>query len=624
MKKVFFTFLLSFLWLFSSGQVNSLLDFEGSQNYKDSLLILTENLNSLVKESPKEAMNWASFLNSSQERSVKDDSLSAIVFRNLGLIYRYNSVLDSALAFGRHSVELANSVGDTSLWLKNMVSLGNTYRHNRDIGTAIDIYFQSISIAEQIKDTLSMIILNFNIGNLKFGGENHTVEARDWYERALDLSLQSGEDHAMANILVGLADMEYTAGNYEKAKSQYLKILNEGGAWTHKVIRSRALGNLASTYQELGNLDTALVLLRESYTLDKEIGYPDYQAYSSMSLGMLLAELGNETEGVRYLEEAHSIYESIGLAEVDTELYRILAQANGQIGRFENAYWYLLKWKTISDSLAGLDFRLQVSELEEEYENEKNQNRIASLGFIAEQEKSQFQLTLFGLLAGLLLLIVTAIGLFIYLRKRHSDQQRKSLAIEHRLLQAKMNPNFLFASLNTLRHFHHNQEFHKADTYLVRFSKLLRGVLENSNQSLVSLEDELETLEEYLRIETLRHDRKIEINIDVADHLEDDLISIPPLLLQPFVENAILQATDPLGTFGTVEIRIESVGEEQLLCRISDNGKATLEERRNTEGMDIAINRLGGFDKVSTAYVRGEGGDVQGMVVELLIDIEYD
>ncbi len=116
----------------------------------------------------------------------------------------------------------------------------------------------------------------------------------------------------------------------------------------------------------------------------------------------------------------------------------------------------------------------------------------------------------------------------------------KQLAeVEMRALRAQMNPHFLFNSLNAIKYYVLKRSKEKAAEYLTDFARLIRLVLNNSSQSIISLDKELEALELYIRIERLRFDEKFEYNLSVDPDIDTTTVYIPPLLIQPFVENAI-------------------------------------------------------------------------------------
>ncbi|MCC7301602.1 MAG: histidine kinase [Bacteroidia bacterium] len=174
------------------------------------------------------------------------------------------------------------------------------------------------------------------------------------------------------------------------------------------------------------------------------------------------------------------------------------------------------------------------------------------------------------------------IALVFYLRlsvvKRRSELLRKqlemeknTLELEQKALRLQMNPHFIFNALNSIQSLISQKDEKTARLYLAKFSKLMRMILDNSRQSSISLLTEIQTLEHYLSIEKFCSDDKFEYSIRCDEHIPKDEIYIPPMLLQPFVENAVIHGIRYLDRPGKITITFSLDG-PILECRISDNG----------------------------------------------------
>ena len=207
--------------------------------------------------------------------------------------------------------------------------------------------------------------------------------------------------------------------------------------------------------------------------------------------------------------------------------------------------------------------------------------------------------------------------------------------MEMQALRAQMNPHFIFNSLNTIRYFVLNNENEKASDYLGKFSRLLRMVLQNSRENTISLSEELEALRLYLEIEARRFGDSFDYQIEVPDTLDTDGLIVPPLLLQPFVENAIwhglLHSTSPEKVL-TIRIMEE---EDAYLFLIEDNGigrekaremKSKSASRNKSFGMQITNKRVELFNWNFSAQIRIKVDDVvtpEGEVAGTRVEIRY-
>jgi hypothetical protein len=203
-----------------------------------------------------------------------------------------------------------------------------------------------------------------------------------------------------------------------------------------------------------------------------------------------------------------------------------------------------------------------------------------------------------------LLLITTMLWSIVYrrvqfIRKRH-EAEKKAIELERQALRLQMNPHFIFNSLNSIQSFIVNQAPEKATAYLAKFSRLMRLILYSSREKMVPLLDEIEALEIYLELEQLRFDNKFSYEITCDKEIDQDFIAIPPMLIQPYLENAILHGILHKEEKGTITLSFHQQN-NTLLCVIEDDGvgrEASQKLRKNSgmrhspKGMLITDERL--------------------------------
>ena len=202
-------------------------------------------------------------------------------------------------------------------------------------------------------------------------------------------------------------------------------------------------------------------------------------------------------------------------------------------------------------------------------------------------------------------LVLIVIG-FVGYKKRIqyiSKQEKAKGAIQKRLaetkmeaLQSQMNPHFIFNAMNSIQHFIIDNNTDEALMYMGEFSKLIRQTLDNSSKQRISLADEIQYLETYIHLENMRFKEAIAFKITISKTIDTYEVSIPPMLLQPFVENAFVHAFDSNSINPTLEISfIQS--DNLLLCEIKDNGKGMVENNLNklyaSKGIKLVKERIG-------------------------------
>ncbi len=241
----------------------------------------------------------------------------------------------------------------------------------------------------------------------------------------------------------------------------------------------------------------------------------------------------------------------------------------------------------------------------------------------------------FRILAALLV----AGGAFIFYQYRlkqvklKGDYEKKVADMELTALRAQMNPHFIFNSLNSIENYIIQNETVKASEYLNGFSRLMRLILQNSRSHLVNLRDEIEALKLYMDMESLRFNNEVEYEVKIDEALDPDEIDIPPMLIQPYVENGIWHGLRHKGGLGKITLTFAK-DNGYLKCIIEDNGvgrkkAAKLRNqnaRRKSMAMNITNERLQTINKIyetdASVHIEDlltEQGEAAGTRVELSI-----
>jgi len=150
--------------------------------------------------------------------------------------------------------------------------------------------------------------------------------------------------------------------------------------------------------------------------------------------------------------------------------------------------------------------------------------------------------------------------------------EKKIAETEMTALRAQMNPHFIFNCLNSIKLYTLENDSKTASEYLTIFSQLIRLVLENSHSEKISLKKELETLRLYIELEAMRFKDKVHYEISVAPEIDQEYTEIPPLLIQPYVENAIWHGLMHKRIGGTIHIHVTQDSADRLLVEVSDDG----------------------------------------------------
>tara|TARA_R110002020_G_scaffold259768_3_gene473895 strand:- start:45998 stop:47068 length:1071 start_codon:yes stop_codon:yes gene_type:complete len=250
--------------------------------------------------------------------------------------------------------------------------------------------------------------------------------------------------------------------------------------------------------------------------------------------------------------------------------------------------YYLLK-----DSIPSTDKRLDFAQ------NEMQDLLTAQHQLYEEKLKRQSLTNTIIITGSLTLLVMVGIGYILYIRKRDAREKLKLIEYkaivaetELKALRAQMNLHFIFNSLNSIRHYIATKDINTADEYLVKFAKLTRVVLENSEKKWISLKEELELLKLYMETEKLRLTTHFTYTIYIDKDINEENTMVPPLIIQPFVENSIWHGLAPQNEKGKITINIRK-DREYISIVIDDNGvgrKGATTTR--SMGLKITQNRI--------------------------------
>jgi sensor histidine kinase YesM len=209
--------------------------------------------------------------------------------------------------------------------------------------------------------------------------------------------------------------------------------------------------------------------------------------------------------------------------------------------------------------------------------------------------------------------------------------------IELKALRSQMNPHFIFNSLNSIQHYIFHTKSDEAIKYLSKFARLVRIILNNSNKPTVTVGEDLEALKLYLELEQMRFEDKFDYEIIIDPSVDADYDIMPPLLTQPYVENAILHGLNPKPEKGKLTITFSSKN-NFLICTITDNGigrekaaeiKRTMPvSKHKSLGMKITEDRLRILNEVNNSKLsvtitdlKDENGNALGTKVELYVPL---
>lgn len=562
---------------------------------------------------------------------------------------------------------LANHHKKDTTKVRLMIQLSNNVVWS-DTDRAMELASEALELAKDIDWTRGVAYAYRQQGVILYRTSDY-LEALAVNQEALRVNKLLNDKALEASIYNNMANTHSDLGQFDKALEYYNILLSLSRESKNKEGEIIALVNRALVYNDLDRQENALEDLKQALTISREIGHLYFQSAILNNIGRGYEHIKDNEQAAQYYEEAITLAKTTGnkttVASSMNRLANIYLQDNDytkardyalealQAGRELNALEsQSAAWKTLSfvyDSLnnqaKALDaFKNHIS-LRDSILNEDNKSEIVKkeMQFKMEMQEAldtaeiDKQTTLKNLaIIGIILISIGAIITYIFYKRRRDAIEAKKEAdfklvkaeTELKVLRSQMNPHFIFNSLNSISDYIDKHDIDTANDYLIKFSRLMRWTLENSEKEAISLSEDLQWMELYLQLEALRLDHKFSYHIAIDDDIDPDNLNIPPMILQPFVENSIWHGITKKTGQGRIDIRI-SKNNGMLLCSVDDNGVGRQavdlpeEAKRKSFGIKITQNRINILNEIN----RTEGKVLltdkeEGVHVEVKLPVE--
>lgn len=510
--------------------------------------------------------NYLNALNLSRE--FKKLNAEIVILNQVGVVYRRQDKIRSALNYHQFALELINKIPDPTDDIKMSKSvcensIGNIYLKLKQYKLALEKFEKAIITKKELQDKRGLAINYHNIGF----------------------------------VYQNLEKLDEALFNYNKSLQCNLEIKSKIG----KVICHNSISNVLILK---GEYKKALKYVQEVKTLSEEIGNKFYITSVYNTIGNCQINIGNLDKGKKIIKNSLDISLKYGIPTNTNKSYEYLSEIYRLKGDYENAYIFYKKSILGENETFNDRNILYVNNLISKYDNEVKNNKIKSLA--KENEITKLKLTRNRNILIIALVSIALLGVLLYAiyGQRLLSNDKKILVLEQEALQNQMNPHFVFNALNSIKLYIINNEQKNAVYYLNKFSKLIRSILESSKTKEVPLSDELKTMNLYMSIENIRFSNEIVYHENIDDEINLDKVKIPPLILQPFLENAIWHGLSSKKGVKKVTLSATKISNDFIQIDILDNGIGRKEAlliknnkslKRKSIGIDLTKQRLQNF-----------------------------
>lgn len=510
-------------------------------------------------------------------------------YSNIGRAHESQGNYSKAMDAYFQALDICEGLGMKKGMEVCMGNIGNVYWYRGDYSKALDYSIKALKIAEEIGDKSGIARYLDNIGIIYHGTKNYP-KALEYYSRALKIAEEAGDSREMAVILVNTGTVYGEQKEYSRALGHFsmaLKIYEDFGS---KNLIAICLGNIGNIYQDIGASDKALESHLAALKIQEEIGDLKGIALSCINIGDIYTGKAGYPDAIEYLQKALRISRKIGTKDLAMNACRELSETFEKAEDFKNAYQYHQLYSLIKDSIFSRETGNQITEMQAKYETEKKDQELQLQQLLIQ--KKNFQI--YGLLGGSALILAISVLLMQQFRSR---SKRRTLELQQKLLRSQMNPHFLFNSLFSIQSFMLENNPDDAAVYLSKFAELMRQILDNSREEYIPIQKEIKTLENYLELQKLRYENRFEFRIILDEKIDAEFTSIPPMLAQPFIENAIEHGLSGLPSGGEIVVSF-SKQQKNILFAVQDNGIGIAEAERTKAAV------LKNYKSLATAITR--------------------
>lgn len=531
-------------------------------------------------------------------------------YNGLGQVHMYQGEYEQALLYYQKSLFLAKSINDNKDVASVLNNIGLTYMNKANYETSLSYYLNSIKYYELASDTLGSAACHNNIGAIYYYLGKYS-KALEHYKQSYAIQKKAGNKKAEAETLNNVGAAYYSMKDYTKSAEYYKMALDISREISDKKGVAASLSNLGLIYEKQEEYPAALKNYLEALLIYEQLDDKRGEATNKLYIGTAYYKQKELSKAIKYLQESIAMADTLKVYDVLKEAYRNLSNAYDTIGDISNAYKNYKLYTAIKDSVLNIETSKKLTEVQAKYETEKKEKENQLLE--KETQLNELELTkkqdqLFGqrlLFVGIVLVILFLFLIIYILYRNKTIKKRNKLQTELNLymqkaLSQQMNPHFIFNTVNSIQYYILNNDKVASNKYLTMFARLMRVTLENSQHHLIPIRDEVQALNLYMELESLRFEGKFEYKLTLDEENEVETYKIPTLLIQPYVENSIWHGLMHKEGIGKILIDI-SVNGNMVKCTIEDNGigRAKAEEikkKKNTShnslGTKITENRL--------------------------------
>lgn len=526
-------------------------------------------------------------------RKLKYNNGLGLAYAAYGFYYSIERNWEKAKFNLQKSDSIYEKLGKTSLIMRNKEIYSTYYEYFGEYEKALQNNLSLLKYYEQNGPKTSEAKMLGSVA-LLFTRLQRYKEAELYYKKSIALRKELKDYIGQSTALLNLGGMLAEQGLYLRAEPYLEESLQLQKTLRNEsnIITSKA--NLAHVYVETGRPNKALRILEECRSFFERMEDTTNLVTISIYESIAYTKLKQYDRALRALNEKyHYIKNRKPFTQLESDLLWQYYKVYKAMGKTETALEYFEEAKALQDFNEEMEVQHGVSRMKELFETEKKQKENEQLKRDNELKDLQISQRNYLVFGSILLLILISIIAFTTIRYNRLKAGKIAVEMEQRLLQTQMNPHFIFNVLHAIHTYMLKKDTEESGKLLTSFARLVRSILQHSSKDNISLSEELKWLKDYIRLQQLRFNNSFDYRIEIDEQLSPDNLLLPPMLIQPFIENAIEHGFSGLDKPGELIISYKKIAKE-VEIRITDNGRGfspadLAREKKDHESVAIQI-----------------------------------
>lgn len=587
--------------------------------------------------------------------ALEDSNGMANAYSGMSYMYRTQGDAKNALEYNTIALVMFEKLEDQFRVAVSLQNLANIYHMRGDLKLSIETFIEALELFEIEGHLFSQATCNSDLG-VVYKSIGNVPLAVDCFTKSIGIYEKIGNENGIATSYTHLGDLYFDQGDYKQALQNYRASLISFHNLNFEANEAFCLIKIGNVLLNENKYDSALFYFQKALNIDKSNSYAIGMARANYNIGKLYFQKKEFKESLKYCKKALHQFEDSNHIQLITSCETKIAEIYFELDLIQDAYDYalsglqkaqefgdpeLIKQAALILSKIGErmhDYKLAYemyklhATMEDSVENLKNRSLLIRTTIESEfQQKTQAlkeqklkdEITLYEqsqkikeqkFWAFIFLSLAIIIALIVLWRK--SIYESKIIWLKEDILKSQLKPHFMFNVLVSIQSLIFQSKYEDALFYLSEIASFMRSELNYISIKTISIQKEFKIAEQYLSLEKLRFKEKLVYQF-VSELKEDEKsIEVPPLILQPLLENAIVHGFDSIDYQGEIKIKCR-VHENYLRIRIEDNGrglKNNWDANDSSKGLKIVQERLKLYNKKNAFSLKSLE---KGVVVEI-------